>query len=823
MSSVLSIGQSALQAAQIGLSTTANNIANANTPGYSREVVVQGQAGAQNMGSGFEGQGTQVVTIQRVYNEYLNGQVMSSQSSKSLLDSYYSQISQIDNMLGDSTTGVSPALQGFFDGVQNLASNANSVPARQSMLSAAQTLTGTFQTMGNQLDEIRQGVNSQISTGVTTVNSYAAQIASLNDQIEKAVGASGGTQPPNALLDQRDQLVADLSKQVNVSLVKQGNSYNVFIGNGQPLVVGAQPFNLVTTVSQTDPNRTEIGISSNGKVTQLPENTLSGGALGGLFAFRANSLDAAQNALGRVATGIAMTFNAQHELGVDQNGQLGGKFFNTGAPVVNASSNNVGGAKVSASIADAGALTTSDYLVQTVTGAVPPAAGAYQVTRLSDGAVTNFTSFPQTVDGVVINLDSGNPASGDSFLVKPTAQGAVGFSVALTDTSKIAAAGPMTTSFTPTAPVITGYTAATPPGTSAISAPTTDITFTNATLTPAVTLTYDAATNSLSGFPADMAVTVDGAAPPAPYVAGDPVPYTDGATIAFGGVSFTISGTPADGDQFTIGNVAAGNAKIGPASVSTTSVLPSLSLSYDGTSLTGFPSQEPVTVTSGGVSTTYPAGSAVPYQAGDTLSFGGVQASGLPVTAGVAGSYTLDPAATLSYDAATNTLTNFPSYLDVTVTHNGTDTTYAAGTPVPYGDGDTISFGGVSFTVSGTPANGDSFTIGHNTTGKGDNSNALLLGALQTANTLAGGTASYQAAYGQLVSQIGNKASELNITSTAQGKLLDSSVAAQQSVSGVNLDEEATNLLRYQQAYQAAGKVMQTASQLFDMLLTLGQ
>jgi flagellar hook-associated protein 1 FlgK len=110
-----------------------------------------------------------------------------------------------------------------------------------------------------------------------------------------------------------------------------------------------------------------------------------------------------------------------------------------------------------------------------------------------------------------------------------------------------------------------------------------------------------------------------------------------------------------------------------------------------------------------------------------------------------------------------------------------------------------------------------------NTNGKGDTRNALLLGALQTSNTLANGTTSYQGAYGQLVSTIGNKTHELDVTSAAAGKLLDSTVATQQSISGVNLDEEATNLLRYQQAYQAAGKVMQTAGQLFDLLLTLGQ
>jgi flagellar hook-associated protein 1 FlgK len=762
-SSILNVGQSALQAAQIGLTTTGHNIANANTPGYTRQVVIQSAAGAQDFGFGFVGSGTQVATIQRVYDQYLNNQVLSGQTSKSALDSYYSQIQQIDNMLGDATTGVSSTLQDFFSGVQGLASTPNSAAARQAVLSDAQTLAGRFQAMGSQLNEMQQGVNSQISTSIDNINSYAQQIATLNDAIEKAEGTSGDAQPANDLLDQRDQVLSDLSKEIKVSVVKQGNSYNVFIGNGQPLVVGTQKFNLVATTSPTDLSRTEIGYSANGTVNLLPESSLAGGSLGGLLDFRANTLDAAQNSLGRVATGLAMTFNAQHELGMDQNGNLGGAFFKAASPVVNSNTKNVSNAVVTASISDANALTTSDYLLQTVTAAVPPvpgpaAPGSYKLTRLSDGAVTNFTTFPQTVDGVDIDLGSGNPAAGDSFLIRPTANGASEFGVAITDTAKIAAAAPIVTNFTKGPAVLTGFTPATPPSTSTISAATLGTDFTSATLTPAVTLTYDDTTNTLSGFPAGVAVTVDGAAPPAPYVAGDPVPYSDGSTISFGGVSFTISGTLAAGDQFTLDNNTVSTAKISAGTV-------------DANFATS----------------------------------------------------TLTPAVTLTYDATTNTLSGFPAGVPVTVNGSAPPAPYTAGDPVPYTDGATISFGGASFVISGAPATGDQFALGLNTNGKGDTRNALQLAALQTSNTLANGTTSYQGAYGQLVSAIGNKTHELDVTSAAAGKLLDSTVAAQQSISGVNLDEEATNLLRYQQAYQAAGKVMQTASQLFDLLLTLGQ
>jgi flagellar hook-associated protein 1 FlgK len=542
--SILSIGQSALAAAQVGLSTTGHNIANAATPGYSRQVVIQGAALAQNFGFGFLGQGTEISTIQRVYSEYLGIQVQSAQTSKSGLDSYYAQIRQIDNMLADSASGLSPALQEFFGGIQTLSSNPASIPARQAVLSSAESMASRFQSMAGRLDEMEQGINSQIVSSVSVINTYAEQIASLNDAIGRAQRATG--QPPNDLLDQRDQLVLDLNKEIKATVVRQGDGdYNVFIGNGQPLVVGVSTFRLGNVASPANPEKIEVAYTaSDGSQVIVGEAGLVGGKLGGLIEFRSKSLEPAQNALGRIAIGLASTFNAQHQAGFDLNGVAGSAFFDVPSPAVGANGNNSGTAAINASISNAGALTTSDYRLQ-YDGA------NYTVTRLSDNTSTTFASFPQTIDGIDLDLASGTAAAGDSFLIRPTVNGASGLRVAITDPAAIAAAA----------------------------------------------------------------------------------------------------------------------------------------------------------------------------QAGAV----------------------------------------------------------------------------------------------------GDNRNALSLAALQTANTLANGTTSYQGAYSQLVSQVGNKTRELEATSSAAGKLLSEATLALQNESGVNLDEEATNLLRYQQAYQAAAKVMQIASQMFDMLLTLGR
>ncbi|HYD61010.1 MAG TPA: flagellar hook-associated protein FlgK [Noviherbaspirillum sp.] len=722
-SSILGVGQSALNAAQMGLTTTGHNIANVNTPGYSRQVLSQGAALPQDIGVGFVGKGTEVTTIRRVFNEFVHGQVLASQTSSNAVESYFAQMKQIDNMLADQTVGVSTVMQDFFNGVQDVAANPNAAASRQAMLSSAQAMAARFQSLSGRLDELRQGVNGQITTSIGVINSYAEQIVALNDLIEKAQGTAGEGKPANDLLDQRDQLIADLSKEIKVSVVKQNNSYNVFIGTGQALVVGGSSFKLTATTSPTDASKIQIGYVSNGTTTTLPDSGLTGGKLGGYLQFRNNSLDPAINQMGRVAIGLATTFNAQHQLGQDQNGALGSAFFTVATPVVNASSANTGAATVAATISNVSQLTTSDYRVQRING-VGGVGVDYVVTRISDGQQTTFAAFPQTIDGLSITA-SAALTNGDEYLIRPTVDGASKFGVAINDIAKIAAAAPLRTSVQPTNT-----------GTATIS---------QATVSSSVLLK-----------PTQLSLTHNG-------------------VVAPGGV------------------------------------------------LSGFPAGSNISVTSGGVTTTYPAGTAtVTYNAGDTLTIDGVNLS-VPTTAGA---HTIArPTATLTYNGGN--LTGFPPDVDIKVTHSdGTVTNYTsvtAATTVAYQSGDTFSFGGVSFSISGTPANNDKFVVGANTTGVGDNRNALLLGSLQTKNTLAGGSTTFQGAYAQMVSQIGNKTHELEISSKAETKMLEQAIQAQQSESGVNLDEEAANLMRYQQAYQAAAKVMQTAGQLFELLLDLGQ
>jgi len=176
---IFGIGLSALQAAQRGLLVTGHNISNTATPGYTRQQVIQSTTEAKATGSGFIGQGVQTDTVKRAYNQFLSRQVAQAGTESSQLETYFSQMKQIDSLLADSIggSGLSPALQDFFGSLQEIATNPAEAASRQSMLSNAEVLVRQFHSMNGQLDEIQEGVNSQIENSTSLINTLGARIA----------------------------------------------------------------------------------------------------------------------------------------------------------------------------------------------------------------------------------------------------------------------------------------------------------------------------------------------------------------------------------------------------------------------------------------------------------------------------------------------------------------------------------------------------------------------------------------------------------------------------------------------------------------------
>ncbi|SBT05044.1 Flagellar hook-associated protein FlgK [Candidatus Accumulibacter aalborgensis] len=671
---------SGLQAAQLGLQTTQHNIANAKTAGYTRQQTVQASNDAMKTGAGFVGQGTHVATIERVYSQFLTNQVTRSQSSASELDSYYAQVKQIDNLLADPTTGVSPALQGFFQSVQDVAADPGQLSSRQAMISSAQTLSAQYQSVGGQLAQMYADVNGQIAATVAGINSGAEQIAALNQKIGIAEASVG--QPANDLRDLRDQALLDLNKLIKTTTSTNGDgSINVLIGSGQQLVVGSLVVDLTTTRSSADPSRLVIGRKTTAGIQEMPESLISGGSLGGLLAFRRESLDQTSNDLGRQAASLALTFNAQSALGQDLLGQSAAfpappalssftpNFFSLAQPTV---------------IADHGNPATSPTLSATFVSP-PPFSGNfytdlgrsdYQIssdgttvtlTRLTDnmlwtGSDVTAVNAKLALDPQGFTLAASAPlVAGSSYLVQPTRNAAQHISVnavVAADPRLIAAAGPMISS-----------AAKANTGAATVSAGSAGPGYAAAVAAAPMSLVYQS--GGLQNFPVGAQVSINGGVPVTIAAPTDVVPYTSGASITLVG---SVVSTP-------------------------------------------------------------------------------------------------------------------PS--------------------------------GFSFTIAGLPNNGDTFSLARNAGGTADGRNMLALGQLQTQHTMSGQTTSFQDAYAQLVSDTGSKTRQIQVSGQAQKSILDQARSSLDSFSAVNLDEEAANLLSYQQAYQASAKALQIGNSLFDTILAI--
>lgn len=540
-------GLSGLNAAQAALVTTGHNTANVNTPGYNRQTAQIASAGGANTpGVGFFGNGAKVVDVSRSYDQFLTSQLNQAQSANQSLTTYSTQISQIDNLLANQTAGLAPQLQTLFSHVQAVANNPADPSARQQLISSSQALANQFRSMDQYLTGLNANVNDQVSGSVDQINTYAQQIASLNKQVA-LIGTTSGGQAPNDLLDQRDQLVSDLGQLVGTKvMVQDGGQFNVYMGNGQALVLGDQATRLAAVSSAGDPGRIAVAtVNAAGKTVEMQDSLLSGGSLGGLLQFRSETLAPAQNALGRMALSLADTFNAQQKLGMDLNGAMGTDFFSQASPGVIPNGKNTGGGTLVPAFSDVSQLTPSDYRVD-VTGAA-----SFTVTRLSDNTLVQADSTTGAYDGVKLTLD-GAAVAGDSFLLQPTRNGASDLTVQISDPAKVAAASPIITGNTPRNQANTAGNL----GSGAISAARVNASYLGSPtqLTSAgVTLKYESAANELSGFPATSAVTVTNPdATVVNYAAGAPVTYTAGAAYSFDGITANISGTPANNDTFTI-------------------------------------------------------------------------------------------------------------------------------------------------------------------------------------------------------------------------------------------------------------------------------
>jgi flagellar hook-associated protein 1 FlgK len=520
VSNAIGISLTALQALQQAIAVTSNNVANANTPGYDVESINLTSAAPQSNGSVTVGAGVDVAGVTRAFSQAETNQLNTSQSALGSLNAQQNYTNQIDNLFGTTANGLTTALQTYFSGWSNVADNPTSTAARQALLGDAQALASSFQSSSTQLNALNADVNTRITGDVTQINADAQSIAQLNQQI---VAGSAGGQTPNTLLDQRDQLVSGLSQLVGVTTTaNQDGSINVFIGNGQPLVLENSTTTLATVPDQF--NASELQISSSALNGNSISGSITSGDLGGLLQARSQIINPALNQLGQIATALSQSANAQQNSGLDLNGNFGANLFSIGGPTATASSSNTDATTASVSISSLGALTPDNYLLAFNNG-------AFTLTDTTTGGNVALTgagtaASPLTGAGLSIVL-SGAPAAGDQFLIQPTVQAASTIKVAITDPAQIAAAGAIQTSASDSN---TGK---------ATIAPGTVLDAANPALLQTATIQFTSPTT----------FSVNGAGS---------FTYASGANISLNGWQTQITGTPATGDVFTVQSNAGG-------------------------------------------------------------------------------------------------------------------------------------------------------------------------------------------------------------------------------------------------------------------------
>lgn len=564
MSDLFQIGLSGLRAAQTNLSVTGQNITNVNTPGYSRQTAIQTTIPASFKGAGYMGNGTKVVDIQRIYNQFLTNQVRATTTVLAANQAYNVQIEELNNTLSSSASGITSGMQHYFDALQTAIEDPASLPARQLFLSEAQGLAGRFNSVQDQLSTQNRFIGERMTTVAQQVTRLAQSVAGYNDAISKAT-ANGAM--PNDLLDARDEAIRELSSYIGVTVVNQDDhGVNLFIGSGQPLVVGKEASTLQVSPGQSDPSRVDIRLVS-GNAAQDVTQLVNGGELGGLLDYREDVLDLALNALGRMSLAIASEFNQQLGKGLDLNGQVGSPLFGdiNSKELLDSRSRghdgNQSNTLVDVHVTDTSQLSTSDYEM-IFTGSAGVDATEFTVRRLSDNRVLgpfdlNVTD-PEALgypafDGLDLSVQSGDGTyvAGDRYLLTPTRSAAQHLSVVMTEPQDLAFAAPMVAEASldnrgtgrVSQPVLVN-------GSESINLPDLQ--------SMGVTFAY-AEDGTLTA--TSTAIPERNISLPPPALPGDPAEWTlePGKTVELNWeidghhFSMSLSGRPLDGDTFTVG------------------------------------------------------------------------------------------------------------------------------------------------------------------------------------------------------------------------------------------------------------------------------
>ena len=453
--SLFTIGAKAMGASYAALQTTGHNISNAGTKGYSRQQVELETAGGNFTGSGFFGRGVDVSTISRSHSDFLAREAVITRAAASGDAARAEQLQRLENLFQTGQGGIGYISGEMLNAFADVATRPQDVSARQVVLSRANDVASAFRSAGEGVESLQAGVREDLKTSVRQVTDLAARVADINKTITANQGL-GHTM--NDLLDQRDELVREISSLIGISTVTtEDGAMNLFIGGGQILVLGSESGRLTTTPNEFDPSRTSISLADPNGTRVLPDDLLTGGAIGGLVRFQNDDLIAARSQLGQLAAALSARVNGQQALGLDLTLGAGQPLFSVGSAAVRASVNNAVDAagvplasyvdangsrqsSVQITVVDASRLRAAEYELRAAPSGV---AGDYSLTRVPGGTTMTVRS-GDVVDGLRIDIAGPAPGPNDRFLLQPLASAAREMRSEMSDPRGIAAAAPVT-------------------------------------------------------------------------------------------------------------------------------------------------------------------------------------------------------------------------------------------------------------------------------------------------------------------------------------------------------------------------------------------
>ncbi|VAW54285.1 Flagellar hook-associated protein FlgK [hydrothermal vent metagenome] len=784
MPSLLDTSLSGLRAYQGALSTTSQNIANVGNEDYTRQRVEFNARLPIKQGSGFVGQGVDLTSVNRVIDSFNTINVRELTANTARLEAFESFSSRIENVIADQDASLLPTLNSFFGSLNDVANDPSANAPRVALIATAESLQQRFLSISGELKNVEDEINSRIRSDINEINAITSDLASLNNAITRI---SAPDKRPSDLLDKRDGLVKKLAEKISVTVVEQRDgSFNVLVGTGQLLVTNSTSLTLVAQTDDAQPDKVSVAVQSGSGGTVGITNALVGGDLGGIIDFRDNLLNATQNRLGRTAIGVSEAMNAQNIQGLDLKGDLGENLFSTvstgvlqgqfgGDYIANGFDRtgetvtfNLGfdGVNLATSVAiNAGE--TNDVIAQNILTAIGVAAGV--------GVVGGVVTVPGTTTGQSMRFSLygsniqfekiGGPSTlGNDLQITGLADDGAGAGNANDAIMSLSALGSSSTRTT--AGAVSNGNNASFLGPSTVAIPNANNTGTgiaNFSITDIAQLTNSDYELSFNGGNytlirlSDSATVVNGVGP----------------NFSVDGLEISTSGVPVNGDSFFIRPTQNG------------------ALSFK--SLVSDPAK---------------IAAAFPVRAtSNVANIGDISVNKTTVTDALNGDLTdtvdivFNPAGTFN------------------VVDRATGVAFPGQTNISYFDGINVTQNGWQIQIKGSPQVGDTLTVQQNTNSASDNRNMLLLAGLQTKSVLDNNTTTFEQTYNALTSEVGVVSQQVSINLDVEKSLLQSAFARRESVSGVNLDEEAADLIRFQQAYQALARIIQASDEIFQSLL----